>query len=58
MVSIYEKAILIFSAECIIIRVILICERYRAMFSVSVVHMVSMKNMGYFYACLQYSVII
>ena len=56
--SIYENAILIFSAECIIIRVILICERYRAMFSFSVVHMVSMKNMGYFYACLQYSVII
>ena len=55
MLSIYENAILIFCAECIIISISLFCERYRSMFSASLIHMFAMKNMGYLYAYGQYS---
>lgn len=51
MVSIYEKAILIFCAECIIISISVLREGYRIMFSALLIHMAAMKNMGYLYAC-------
>ena len=58
MVSIYENAILIFSVKCIIIAISLFCERCRVMFSVSVIHMVAMKNMGYLYAFALNSIVL